>query len=545
MGLEGERRRWRVRLRDDPGRIHGAGTMLDERHLVTCAHVVERCGGPRARIPVDFVGLPATASGHATVVAGGWVPPTDDERGDIALLRLEEPAAGVFGAPLHRMSLRDHQLVRAYGFPAGADDGLWTFGRLVGEGGPGCEWIQLNKTAEAEPIEPGFSGTAVLDEATGVAVGMIVGKYTGEGGRVAWMIPVETMLGHLPRLREWSTGEPAVDDSFVRPDGAVDASFVQQLRDWLADTGSGAVWVVVTGGETSAIANALRLAVVHADRERSFSAPKPPADAGDPPPAGAVDLAVDASGKTADEVSRCIEDRFGGIVDAVTRSGRGRTLVVDGIDDAAERDRLVHEVLTPLVERADRLGLRLVLAFRRESSPGVMVVRSIPGVSRPAEGDLSGRLDVLTKDLDELAAIEEFQATVAARFTGVEPVRPRANRLRAGADLLRAAEAEGDLDWVARHLGDCERKVAPAVEDGREQRAVLDRLLARRAELRARLDGYAEMARNHDLVEDPELDRAYGLAWNALWVAPCDLDVAEQALKTYAAAVRRRIGSRP
>jgi hypothetical protein len=543
MGLEAERRRWRVRLRDDPGRIHGAGTMLDERHLLTCAHVVERCGGPQARIPVDFVGLPGTASGHATVVADGWKPPTDDERGDIALLRLDEPAAGVFGAPLHRMSLRDHQLVRAYGFPAGADAGLWTFGRLVGEGGPGCEWIQLNKTADAEPIEPGFSGTAVLDEATGVVVGMIVGKYTGEGGRVAWMIPVETMLGHLPRLREWSTGEPAVDESFVRPDGAVDASFVQQLRDWLSDPGSGAVWVVVTGGEESATANALRLGVVHADRERSFGAPRPPADAGDPPPAGAVDLAVDASGKTADEVSGRIEDRFG--VDAATRSGRGRTLVVDGIDDAAEPDRLVHEVLAPLAGRADRLGLRLVLAFRRESSPGVTVVRSLSGVSRPADGDLSGRLDVLTKDLDELAAIEEFQATVAYRFTGAEPVRPRANRLRAGVNLLRAAEAEGDLDWVARHLGDCERKVAPAVDDGREQRVVLDRLLARRAELRARLDGYAEMARNHGLVEDPELDRAYGLAWEALFVGPCDPAAAEQALRTYAAAVHDRIGSRP
>ncbi|MEV6872358.1 trypsin-like peptidase domain-containing protein [Amycolatopsis sp. NPDC051128] len=544
MGLEGERRRWRVRLRDDPGRIHGAGTMLDERHLLTCAHVVEQCGGPEARIAVDFVGLPGTGSGHATVVADGWVPETDDERGDIALLRLDEPAAGVSGAPLHRMSLRDHQLVRAYGFPAGADAGLWTFGRLVGEGGPGCEWIQLNKTAEAEPIEPGFSGTAVLDEATGVVVGMIVGRYTGEGGRVAWMIPVETMLGHLPRLREWSTGEPAVDESFVRPDGAVDVSFVRRLRNWLSDPGSGAVWVVVTGGEESATANALRLGVVHADRERSFGAPRPPADAGDPPPAGAVDLAVDASGKTADEVSGRIEDRFGG-VDAATRPRRDRTLVVDGIDDAAEPDRLVREVLAPLIGRADRLGLRLVLAFRRESSPGVTVVRSIPDVSRPAEDDLSGRLDVLTKDLDELAAIEEFQATVANRFTGAEPVRPRANRLRAGANLLRAAEAEGDLDWVARHLGECERKVALAVEDGRERRAVLDRLLARRAELRARLDGYSEMARNHGLVEDPELDRTYGLAWNALWVAPGDLDAAERALKTYAAAVRRRIWSRP
>ncbi|MDT7797484.1 MAG: hypothetical protein QOI78_917 [Actinomycetota bacterium] len=542
MGLESDRRRWRVRLRDDPGRIHGAGTMLDERHLLTCAHVVDHCGGPRTRVTVDFAGLPGTASGHATVVADGWKPPTDDERGDIALLRLEEPATGVVGAPLHRMPLGDHQLVRAYGFPAGADAGLWTFGRLVGEGGPGCEWVQLDKTADAEPVGPGFSGTAVLDEATGYVVGMIVGKYTGEGGRVAWMIPVETMLGHLPRLGEWTTGSPAVDESFVEPAGAVDVPFVQQLRDWLIHTGSGAVWVVVTGDAGSATAKALRLGVVHADRERSFGAARLPAGAGEPPPAGAVDLAVDASGRTADDVSRRIEDRLNL---AAIGSARGRTLVVDGIDDAAEPDRLVSEVLAPLADRAGRLGLRLVLAFRRESSPGVTVVRSSPGLARPAKDDLIGRLDVLTKDVDELAAIEEHQVTVANRFTGVTMVPARANRLRGALNQLRAAEVEGDLDWVARHLGGCERSVAPAVEDGRRLRVVLDRLLARRAELRARLDGYAEMARNHGLVEDPELDRAYGSAWEALFVGPCDPAAAEQALKTYAAAVHGRIGSRP
>ncbi|WNV85472.1 serine protease [Umezawaea sp. Da 62-37] len=540
MGLGAERHRWRVRLHDDAGRVLGAGTMLDEWHLLTCAHVVDPCGGPEARVMADFVGLRGAADGRATVVAGGWVPETEDERGDIALLRLEEPAADVRGAPLHRMSLRAHQLVRAYGFPAGADAGLWSFARIAGEGGPGCEWMQLNKTADAEPIESGFSGTAVLDEATGAVVGMIVGRYKGGGGRVSWMIPVETMLGHLPRLREWSTGEPAVDESFVRPSGAADMSFMRQLRKWLSDPDSGAVWVVVTGGEESATAKALRLAVVHADRERSFSAPRLPDGAGDPPPAGAIDLALDASGKTADQVSSRIETRLDL---SSTRPARNRTvIVVDGIDDAAEPERLVREVLAPLAGRADRLGLRLVLVFRRESSPGVTVALSLPGVSRT---DLGGRLDALTGDVDELAEIEEYQATVAGRLTGVTMVPPRANRLRAEVNLLRATEAKGDLRGVARHLAGRERSVDKAVEDGRRLRADLDRRLARRAELRARLDGYAEMALNHGRVEDPELDLAYGRAWEALFVAPCDLEAAERALNAYAAAVHRRSGGHP
>jgi len=544
MGFERERRRWRVRLRDDLGRILGAGTMLDEQHLLTCAHVVENGGGPRTRVAVDFVGLPDAPSGTAHVVDGGWIPPADDERGDIALLRLDRPQRSVFGAPLHRMPLGDHQLVRAYGFPHGADSGMWTLARLVGEGGPGSEWVQLHRTVEAEPIGQGYSGTAVLDDATGYVVGMVVGRYTGDGGRVAWMIPVETMLGHLPRLNEWATGSPAVDESFVRPDTDTppDTHFVQQLTGWFASTQSGAVWVVVTGDAGSAMAKGLRLGVALADRERSLGLGELP-DVGKLPRAGSVDLAVDAAGKTADDVRRRIDERLNL---AAAGSAPGRTVVVDAIDDAAEPERLVEEVLAPMAGRAGELGIRMVLAFRREDSPGVTVVResSSPGVPRPAEDDLEGRLDMLTKIVDELAAIEEYQVTVATRFTGVAMVPARAKRLRGALNQLRSAETDGDSEWVQRHIGSCERSIAPAIDDGRRVRAVLDGLLARRDELRARLDAYAEMARNHDLVEEPVLDKAYGPAWKLLFEGPCELEAAVAAVDDYATAVRGRIEGR-
>ncbi len=544
MGFERERRRWRVRLRDDLGRIFGAGTMLDEYHLLTCAHVVEALGGARAKVAVDFIGLPDAAPGIAHVVEGGWVPPAEDERGDIALLRLDRPQPGVFGAPLYRMPLGDHQLVRAYGFPQGADSGMWTLARLVGEGGPGGEWVQLHRTVEAEPISQGYSGTAVLDEATGYVVGMVVGRYTGDGGRVAWMIPVETMLGHLPRLGEWTAGSPAVDESFVQlpTDTPPDTAFVEKLATWLAGTPSGAVWVVVTGDAESAVAKALRLAVVLADRERSHGVPELP-DVGERPRVGSVDLAVDAAGKTAEEVRRRIDERL----NLATGSTPGRTVVIDAIDDAAEPERLVDEVLAPMAEKAGELGMRLVLAFRREDSPGVTVVRSSskPGIPRPAEDDLEGRLDALTKAVAELAAIEEYQVTVATRFTGVAMVPARAKRLKGALNQLRSAEIDGDTDWVQRHIGSCERSVAPAIDDGRRVRAVLDRLLARRGELRARLDAYAEMARNHDLIENPELEKAYGHAWQLLFEGPCDLETAAAAVDAYATAVRGRIEAYP
>ena len=532
MGFEGERRRWRVRLRDDLGAVRGAGTMLDEHHLLTSAHVVESAGGPHAALTVEFVGLSETAPGSATVVEGCWVPPEGRERGDLALLRLAKPEPKIFRAPLHRMPLSEHQLVRAFGFPPGAEFGRWSHARLAGLRTAGGEWIQLQRTGEAEPLGPGYCGTAVLDETTGSVIGMVAGKDTG-----TWMIPVESMLGHLPRLGAWTTGSAAVDSSFGWAAEIVDVPFVREFGCWLGESEPGAVWVVVTGGAASPIAAALRLVVVLADRERSPGA-EIPAGLDIVPVPGSIDLAVDATGRTADDVRRRISERLNLTADGAVP---GRTLVVDGIDDAAEPDRLVDEVLATLAGRAADLGVRLVLGFRRESSPGVAAVRSSPGLSRPAPDDIAGRLRWLAEAIDEVAAIEEYQLTVATRFTGVVMLPARSRRLRSALNQLKSADVDGDAEWVERHIGGCERTVAPAVEDGRRQRAVLDDLLAKRDELRARLEADAALAKEYGLDTDPEVGRAYRPAQRLLFEGPCELPTAVTAVDTYATTLRTRL----
>jgi hypothetical protein len=97
---------------------------------------------------------------------------------------------------------------------------------------------------------------------------------------------------------------------------------------------------------------------------------------------------------------------------------------------------------------------------------------------------------------------------------------------------------------VERHIDSHEHAVAPAVEDGRRQRAVLDGLVARREELRARLSGDHELAREHGLVGDPEVEQAYIPAKRLLIDGPCELTAAATAVDTYAAAVRARIEDR-
>lgn len=534
--MTSERRRWRVRLRDHHGRILGAGTMLDGEHLLTCAHVIE---GHDA-VTVDFVALPDAEPGFATVVAEA--PPIGDDGGDIALLRLRHAEEQFEGVPLHRTPLDDGQRVRAYGFPRGSD-GMWSLATVVGDGGHGLERVQLHRTPDAEPITHGFSGSAVIADETGHVVGMVATRYATEAARVSWMIPVETMLGYLPELRRWAEGSPAIDPSFARqPEPPViDVLFAREFARWLGGQGRSDVWVIITGGDDSAVSASLRRAVVLADREhgagRSATGPTVP-------PVGSVVLAVDAARKTAEEVRRRIFERLDVAADSpAARHGGGRTVVVSGIDESAEPDVLVGEVLVPLAQRAHELGLRLALTFHKETSPGVTVVRSSTGAlsGDVDEDDAEGRLALLETRLSELAPLEKANLTDAPRFTDTPEVHARARRLKGALTQLRAAEQDGELDWVKRHLPACEQAATRASERARDLRRLLEENLVRRAELRARLDAYGEMARNGGFVEDVELDAAYAPAWRMLFEGPCDLAAAADAVDEYANTVRKRI----
>ncbi len=532
--MTSERRRWLVRLRDSRGRVLGAGTMLDGEHVLTCAHVIEGHGG----VAVDFVALPGVEPGFATVVE--QAAPIGDDGGDIALLRLRDAEEQISGAPLHRTVLEDNQRVRAFGFPQGSD-GLWSLATVVGDGGHGLERVQLHRTPDAEPITHGFSGSAVIADKTGHVVGMVATRYATEAARVSWMIPVETMLGHLPRLRRWAEGSPAIDPSFVQyPEPPViDRLFAREFAGWLGGNGRSDVRVIITGGDDSAISASLRRAVVLADRERGAGRG---ASGPTVPPMGSVALGVDVVGKTAAEVRGRIFARLDVAADSPAgRHGTGRTVVVYGIDEAAEPEKLVGEVIVPLAQRAHELGLRLALAFHKETSPVVGVVRSSTDILPVDEGDTEGRLALLETRLAELARLEKDNLRDAPRFTDAPDVQAKARRLKGAVTQLRAAEQDGEPDWVKRHLPACERAVGRAEERARDLRRLLDENLARRAELRARLDAYGEMARNSGFVEDVPLDAAYAPAWRMLFEGPCDLVAAVDAVEEYADTVRKRI----
>ncbi|MGY3676499.1 nSTAND1 domain-containing NTPase [Streptomyces sp. TE33382] len=180
------------------GPVAGAGFLVTPDIVCTCAHVVaDALGLPRdtESAPTDVVRLefpllrdvdgriPAVS---ATVVS--WQPTREeDDSGDVALLRLHHPVAGARPVPLvDGTAVWGHEF-RAYGFPTGGDHGAWATGSLRGVQGSG--WLQMDAGPGGAPVQPGFSGSAVWDDAQGGVIGMTVAAGRGGLNGTAYLVP--------------------------------------------------------------------------------------------------------------------------------------------------------------------------------------------------------------------------------------------------------------------------------------------------------------------------------------------------------------------
>ncbi|MFE2147378.1 serine protease, partial [Streptomyces sp. NPDC059456] len=154
------------------GQVAGAGFLVAEDVLATCAHVVTAAGsGPGASVRLVFphaAGAPR-AEGH--VLAEAWRAPEGE---DVAIVRLSGAPADVEALPLGSAAgCRGHQ-VRSFGFPAqappGGHFGFGVAGDLLPGDGGGGELLQLTA---ANDLTTGFSGAPVVDEVTGLVIGML------------------------------------------------------------------------------------------------------------------------------------------------------------------------------------------------------------------------------------------------------------------------------------------------------------------------------------------------------------------------------------
>ena len=184
-----------VRIHTVDGKTVGAGFLVTERQVLTCAHVVtaaldlpdDTTERPQAEVHLDF---PLVAPEHILIArVSHWRPAID-----ITVLELSSDLpAGVRPVRLLTTSNLWGHAFRAFGFPVGYEQGVWTSGVLRGRQADG--WLQIEDTTETGYlIAPGFSGGPVWDDVLGGVVGMIVAADTDEKIKAAFMILADVLI---------------------------------------------------------------------------------------------------------------------------------------------------------------------------------------------------------------------------------------------------------------------------------------------------------------------------------------------------------------
>ncbi|WP_328966904.1 nSTAND1 domain-containing NTPase [Streptomyces sp. NBC_00239] len=187
------------------GTVTGAGFLVADNVVVTCAHVVEAAGsGPGGTILLDFPHVEGAErlEGHVPVDLWRAV-----EREDVAFIRLVRAPAGARTLPLGSAEgCRGHQVV-SFGFPAQAPpEGHFGFG-VAGDLLPGAQGRStLLQLTAANDLTTGFSGGPVLDEMTSRVVGIVTEIAAPDqferGQGVAYVTPTQVLREVLPELTE-------------------------------------------------------------------------------------------------------------------------------------------------------------------------------------------------------------------------------------------------------------------------------------------------------------------------------------------------------
>jgi len=189
----------------------GAGFLVSEKYVLTCAHVVAQALGisssssdkPGGNIRLDFPRVESGKFFSAHVVH--WCPEQTkstfaQKEEDIAVLELEEkpPVTAQSVGVETTDDLRDHPF-RAYGFPDEHNEGEWTYGVLKDKLANGMLQIEGVKETGYRVMR-GFSGTPVWDEQLKGVVGMVVASDKRASTKVAQMIPITQLIKVWPQL---------------------------------------------------------------------------------------------------------------------------------------------------------------------------------------------------------------------------------------------------------------------------------------------------------------------------------------------------------
>lgn len=256
-----------ARVRDANGGIAGTGFLIGDRHVMTCAHVLDDAFGrnrgtetaPEAEVALDLPFLDRLRL-CGTIVA--WYPMTPLGTGetrpaisDIAVIELAEPVKGGVDPRDARIAEPgEGRAFCAYGFPAGMDDGAEAGGELRMRDAGGWRQIRDVQTL-GYFVQPGFSGAPVFDARTSHLLGMVVAADADEERRLAFAIPTSSLASAWPLLvkpyKELAAFGPTDAELFFGRDRFVDELEVKVLRrpflTVIGPSGSGKSSVVMAG----------------------------------------------------------------------------------------------------------------------------------------------------------------------------------------------------------------------------------------------------------------------------------------------------------
>ncbi|WP_159767247.1 nSTAND1 domain-containing NTPase [Streptomyces sp. HM190] len=194
---------------DQADDVVGSGFLVDDRTLMTCAHVVSKAGyGPGDTMKISFPCAPGRPQIPATVLAEAWREPVGR---DVCVLRLLWHPEGLDALSLDVSTESSGHVTASFGYPNGAGEVRLASGEVIGwlergVGGPGPDGGSgpLLQLAHANDITLGFSGGPVVDTTSGLVIGMITAITAGDANdrlrEVAFATPAQTLYEVWPRL---------------------------------------------------------------------------------------------------------------------------------------------------------------------------------------------------------------------------------------------------------------------------------------------------------------------------------------------------------
>ncbi len=229
-----------VRIYSNSGKVVGAGFLVSQKHVLTCAHVVADALGlarntvekPTQAVSLDFPIVAAKQLFKARVVL--WQPVNLDESAeDIAGLELESysPEAAKPAQLVTSDDLWGHSF-RVFGFPTKQADGIWAGGEL--RAGTAKGWVQIEGVKQqGYALEPGFSGAPIWDEKLQSIAGMAVAaEINRPDARAAFMIPTKVLVTAWSELSESAFPQLVAEPEL--PEGQVpleSAFYIERFRE--------------------------------------------------------------------------------------------------------------------------------------------------------------------------------------------------------------------------------------------------------------------------------------------------------------------------